>query len=559
MAHLQSDNDNKQQDIPLATSRQNMQAQILDALEQAVIVTDINGRVAYWNGAAERLYGWPSAEVIGRNILDVTPTRMSQAQAAEILAHLQRGEKWSGEFFVQRRDGTQFWAHVTDSPMYDTDGRLTGMVGVSVDITEHKRIEAQLHEQTETIVTINRIGQLLSAELDLQKLVQLVTDAATELTNAQFGALFYNSITEQGDPYQLYTLSGVPPAAFANFPMPRNTHVFGPTFRNEGVIRSANIRKDPRYGHNPPYHGMPAGHLPVTSYLAVPVVSRLGEVLGGLFFGHSEEGVFTERAEQVAVGIAAQTAIAMDNARLYEAAQQAIRARDAFLSMAAHELKTPVTSIVGYAQMLQRRMDQDEVVTERIVRSVNTLAAQTHKLHHLVDSLFDLSRIQLGQLTLDRAPVDVPELVQNLIETLQPTLTQHVLSYVGPSSSETLRIEADAVRLEQALLNLVENAIKYSPNGGTIEVAVEQREAALCIRVSDQGLGIPAGALSHLFRRFFRADNVQETSISGMGMGLFIVKEIITLHDGSIEVESREGHGSTFRVLLPCGQGVSHA
>nr|MDQ3746496.1 GAF domain-containing protein [Acidobacteriota bacterium] len=169
-----------------------------------------------------------------------------------------------------------------------------------------------------------RIGGSLTRELDVQRLVQTVTDEATALTRAQFGAFFYNVLNERGESYTLYTISGVPRENFSKFPMPRNTHVFDPTFRGAGTVRSDDITKDPRYGKNAPYYGMPEGHLPVRSYLAVPVMSRSGEVLGGLFFGHSRPGVFTARHEELLVGIAAQAAVAIDNARLYQAAQREI-------------------------------------------------------------------------------------------------------------------------------------------------------------------------------------------------------------------------------------------
>jgi GAF domain-containing protein len=151
----------------------------------------------------------------------------------------------------------------------------------------------------------------------------MVTDAGVELTGAQFGAFFYNLVNEVGEAYTLYALSGASHDAFADFPMPRNTAVFGPTFRGEGPVRSDDILTDPRYGQSAPYHGTPKGHLPVRSYLAIPVVSRSGKVIGGLFFGHSEPGVFSERAERILLGVAAQAAIAIDNARLYEASREA--------------------------------------------------------------------------------------------------------------------------------------------------------------------------------------------------------------------------------------------
>ena len=194
------------------------------------------------------------------------------------------------------------------------------------EITEDElQLGAALAEIVSAAISVRRFdrfaeaARVVAGELDLQNVVQAVTDAATELTNAQFGAFFYNVINDAGESYMLYTISGAPREAFSRFPMPRNTAIFEPTFTGSGIVRSADIRRDPRYGRNAPFHGMPAGHLPVVSYLAVPVISRSGEVLGGLFFGHGEEGVFTENEEQIAEALAAQAAVAVDNARLYNA------------------------------------------------------------------------------------------------------------------------------------------------------------------------------------------------------------------------------------------------
>jgi PAS domain S-box-containing protein len=190
------------------------------------------------------------------------------------------------------------------------------------DITERKSALVALRESEEELRILHRVGATLASELDLKKLVQTVTDAGRELSQAEFGAFFYNETDEAGEKYLLYALSGAPEEAFKNFPKPRNTGVFAPTFRGEGTVRVADIRQDPRYGKNPPHRGIPAGHLPVRSYLAVPVISRSGEVIGGLLFGHSRVGVFTERAERLVEGVAKQAAIAIDNARLFETSQK---------------------------------------------------------------------------------------------------------------------------------------------------------------------------------------------------------------------------------------------
>nr|WP_238419773.1 SpoIIE family protein phosphatase [Streptomyces taklimakanensis] len=181
---------------------------------------------------------------------------------------------------------------------------------------ELQRREEQLRGEAAIVESLQEVGNALAAELDLDALVQHASDAATRLTGAAFGAFFYNVLGETGESYLLYVISGVDRSAFDRFPMPRNTRVFETTFRGLGVLRSDDITADPRYGHNEPHRGMPEGHLPVRSYLAVPVVSR-GEVLGGFFFGHPEPGVFTERHERLATGVAAQTAVALQNARMY--------------------------------------------------------------------------------------------------------------------------------------------------------------------------------------------------------------------------------------------------
>lgn len=193
---------------------------------------------------------------------------------------------------------------------------------IATGIARHHAEERQ-REETQISDALLRVGTALASERDLHALLQSVTDAATGLVGAQFGSFFYNVTDDSRGSYMLYTISGAPRDAFAAFPMPRNTAIFGPTFAGEGLVRLADVTQDPRYGRSAPYFGMPPGHLPVRSYLAVPVVSHSGAVIGGLFFGHADPDVFTERAELIVVGIAAQAAIATDNAQLLRDAQAA--------------------------------------------------------------------------------------------------------------------------------------------------------------------------------------------------------------------------------------------
>jgi PAS domain S-box-containing protein len=331
---------------------------LFEQVEDAVLLADDTGRYVDANPAACELFGLSRAEMLNRSVLDFAPPGTGTHVGDAWRRFLETGEQ-AGEFLLHRPDGSQrtleFRARAGVRPRVH--------LSILRDVTDHRRAEqcasrllADLEEERDTLDAINRVGRLLSAELNLERLVQAATDAATELTGAQFGAFFYNNQDERGEEYLLYTISGAPREAFSRFPHPRATPLFGPTFRGEGVIRIGDVTKDPRYGTMPPHHGMPPEHPPVRSYLAVPVISRSGAVLGGLFFGHEDPDVFAERAERNLVALVAQVAVAVDNARLYAGAQreaeaQARQARHAALRA---EVSTALAAGGSLGEMLRR-------------------------------------------------------------------------------------------------------------------------------------------------------------------------------------------------------------
>jgi signal transduction histidine kinase len=412
---------------------------------------------------------------------------------------------------------------------------------------ESERLEL-LRQNAAVTEALNNVGAIVTSDLDRDTVVQAVTDAGTALTTAQFGAFFYNVVNGDGESYTLYTISGVPREAFSQFPMPRNTAIFEPTFSGKGLVRSDDITKDPRYGHNAPHRGMPAGHLPVHSYLAVPVKGHSGDVIGGLFFGHPDVGRFSEHHERLAVGIASWASVALENARLFTAVQEASRLKDDFLASLSHELRTPLNAILGYARMLRSGM----LPADKHAKAIETIERNTTSLAQIVEDVLDISRIVSGKIRLNVQPVDLPDIVQSAINAVTPAADAKTIRVEAVLDPQASPISGDPERLQQILWNLLSNATKYTPREGRIDVAVALGEVDAEITIRDNGIGIAPETLPHVFERFRQGDAGPTREYGGLGLGLAIVRHLADMHGGSIRVSSKGlGQGATFTLALP--------
>ena len=512
-----------------------------------------------------------------------------EAQAREMQA----------EFRISECEGGPLkWIEARYLVFYQSGGTPARVVGVNVDITERKqaivqlrgftesleeavrqrhRVEEALREESATLEVLNRTGAALAADLDLERVVQSVTDAGVELTGATFGAFFYNVISDQGASYMLYTLSGVDRSAFADFPMPRATAVFGPTFRGEGVIRSPDILKDPRYGKNAPYHGLPPGHLPVRSYLAVPVASRSGEVVGALFFGHPEPDVFTERSERVMTGLAAQAAIAIDNARLFQAVQRAnealeqrVQERTSELLHAhealrqaqkmeaigqltggiAHDFNNLLTVIRGSTDLLRRR----DISEEKRRTYIEAISETADRAARLIGQLLAFARRQ----ALKPEVFDASTRIRDVCEMLRTVMGSRIRLALDTDCGECF-VEADMAQFETALVNMAVNARDAMEGEGQLTIGLSivdrlpERFSAptgrdhVAITVADTGHGISADEVDKIFEPFFTTKEVGK----GTGLGLSQVYGFAKQSGGEVDVQSEVDKGTIFTIYLP--------
>ncbi|WOH61741.1 PAS domain S-box protein [Bradyrhizobium sp. BWC-3-1] len=565
------------------------------ATDTAIITTDLRGRVTTWNIGACNILDWTEEEMIGRSLSRVFAEEDQEAQLSrEIADAMTKGKGGGEEGWRLRKGGSRFWAVGELSPIRDKS-EVVGFIKILRDRTAQRGAEQALREERRALEVLNRAGSALAAQTDIHRLVQIVTDAGVELTGAEFGAFFYNVVNNAGESYMLYTLSGAPIEAFSKFPMPRNTEVFAPTFLGQGIVRSDDITKDPRYGRNSPRKGMPEGHLPVRSYLAVSVISRTGEVLGGLFFGHARTGVFNERSERGLSGLAAEAAVAIDNVRLSQAMQREIeerkRAQEALVELnatlerqvterteqlrkneealrqsqkmeavgqltggVAHDFNNLLQIILGNLDTLQRNLPAESGRLQRAARNAMTGAQRAATL---TQRLLAFSRRQ----PLDPKPLDVNALVNGLSDMIHRTLgeTIDVETVLGAG---VWRVEADPAELEAAVINLAVNARDAMTNGGrlTIETSNAHIDEAyvaahtevvpgqyVAIAVTDMGVGMDSKTVAQAFEPFFTTKAVGK----GTGLGLSQVYGFVKQSGGHVKIYSEVGQGTTVKLYLP--------
>ena len=312
-------------------------AAVVEWSDDAIVTKRLDSIITSWNRAAERMFGYTADEAIGQSVRMIIPPEL-QSEEDTVLAQLRAGQTINHfETRRRRKDGSDVIISLTVSPIRDDTGLVIGASKIARDITEQSRLREAVLEQARITQTLGDVGATIAASLDPATIAQQVTDAGTELTHAEFGAFFHNVTDPRSDEAPMrHAMSGRHKEAFARFVRPRAAAMFAQPSHVEAADDV-----------------IPVGDFQVRSFLAVLVKTPSGDLLGGLFFGHSQPDKFTEQSEQLAGGIAAWASLALENARLYVVARAADRLKDEFLAVLSHELRTPLNAILGYARLLR--------------------------------------------------------------------------------------------------------------------------------------------------------------------------------------------------------------
>ncbi|MEM8511032.1 signal transduction histidine kinase/CheY-like chemotaxis protein [Massilia sp. MP_M2] len=455
------------------------------------------------------------------------------------------------------------------------------------EVARRSRVEENLRDESRILETVNRAGRALASTLDLDTLAQSITDAGTELSGARFGAFFCHA-GGRGDPrrdplhaathaqMRLHALSGASREQFEQLG-PATTDLLRPLIEGGAPVRSDDITLDPHHAALVA-DGAPLAQLRVRSYLMVPVVSQSGKVLGGLFLGHPASAMFTERTERIVAGLAAQAALAMDNAHLYDIAQTSALERDAllqserlarvqaerlshtkdeFLAMLAHELRNPLAPISSSASLLSLQFANEP----RICQTSSIISRQVKHMSRLIDDLLDVSRVTRGLVKLKLATVDFRDVVSGALDQTRPLVLEKSHHVTVQLPDTPVYVRGDQTRLVQSVANIVGNAAKYTPKAGTLALRLVCGDGRMMLEVRDNGSGMPPELVPNVFDLFTQGARTLARSQGGLGLGLTLVKRLIDLHDGEVTAHSDGvGCGSTFTLCLPCvgARGDNH-
>jgi PAS domain S-box-containing protein len=519
-----------------------------DAIPQLMWILNPDGTVDHFN---RRWYEFTGLPEDGSRNPESWMEIVHPADRARVIAEsrpaFDRGDGYTVEYRLRRGSGEYCWHLSRTEPLLDEAGTILAWYGTATDIDARKRAEEGLR-------FLDTASDLLNSSLDYETTLA----SLTQLAVPQLADWCAVDILTPENTLRRVAVAHIDPAKVVlaqeileRWPPRMDAPNGVPNVIRTGQSETLPIITDEMVEQAPIDPDLKAMMLALTirSSMVVPLRAR-GETFGAISFVSAESGRhFDDRDLAQAEELARRAGVAMDNARQYLRAQDAVREREALLSVASHELKNPLTSLLGYGKLLKRSARPGAPLTDREVRAVGIIVDQGERLNRMLDLLLDLSRIEAGRLEVDHQPVELDALLARLADETRVTLKSHSLAYERPPVPVV--VLGDELRLDQVFRNLLTNAIKYSPAGGPLTITLTTTEQQACVSLQDAGIGIPAEAIPRLFGRFYRVPGAGGGRIGGLGVGLYVVRQIVTLHGGTVQVTSTEGKGSTFQVCLP--------
>lgn len=529
--------------------------------DYAIFRLSTEGIVETWNAGAQKLKGYTAAEIIGRSFENFyTPEDRAAGRPARLLAEARNNGRVEDEGWRVRKDGSRFWADVVITALFD-EGQFVGFAKVTRDLTERRHMEEQRALRSAAERLSERLGRLqtVTAALAAASRPEQVAELLTTVGLAALGgaAAVIAFPAPDGDVLQVASTYGYEPSAFeVGQRIRRDTpNMLAETWRRgEPVFVSS-----PEHARNDSRLARIAIDPNCPSWAGIPLIIER-RLLGVLTVSYDEAQAFDAQDRHLILALADVAAQAIDRAQLFDAEQRtraeaeaAVHAQDEFLSIASHELRTPVAAVKATAQLTQRAMLRGTLDRERLERHLDGIVRAADRLGGLLEDLLDVSRLRTGRLELRRQQVDCTALVEEIVDRYQVQLedrADYTLQFHRPREPHI--VDVDPSRLEQVLDNLLSNAVKYSPRGGEICVSLNSDRGGVYICVADQGIGLPSGQSEAIFEPFGRASNASQQQIPGLGLGLSICRQLIEAHGGRIWATSDgEQAGTTIGVWLP--------
>ena len=453
-----------------------------------------------------------------------------------------RGADFEVEYRVRWPAGSIRWVHVRGSCAAGAGGQVATMSGVSFDITDRKRAEQDLarllaeeKRHNGLLEKVAMASRSVNSVLSAESLARILTEEARSIIGARVGATTFTRSEDGAHEVQVFSVAGGAGA------LPAGAE---PAFDPElavAVGRSGQPVRRPAKGEGPVRWGR----------LAAPLIGHGGRNLGVVQLAAKEEGDFTAGDEAVAMQLAAIAAVGLENARLYELLREQDKRKDEFLATLAHELRNPLAPVRNGLQILKiaGNGEQGQKIREMMERQLGHMV-------RLIDDLMDVSRITRGRVELRRERVELRALVDSALEASRPLLEAagHALAVRVPKG---IFLDADPTRMAQVIANLLNNSAKYTPEGGRITLTAERQGDNVLLRVTDTGVGIPAEMLPQVFDMFTQVGRTLDRSQGGLGIGLTLVRRLVEMHGGTVDVESAgAGQGTTFTLCLPVAGSV---